>query len=118
MTPKEPPAGVAGWLLVLCAILIVLQPLSIAFAAASVLDSILIRGAAAWIVLGVRMAVAAFGAGAGMALLLRRESGGLVATLALAATAATEAFVVVTPFFPNNRVPGDEPYYVAAIAAA
>jgi hypothetical protein len=36
---------------------------------------------------------------------------------ALVASAATDVFVYTTPYFPNNRMPGDTIYYVAASLA-
>ena len=33
---------------------------------------------------------------------------------ALVISAATDVFVYTTPYFPNNRLPGDTVYYVAA----
>ena len=40
-----------------------------------------------------------------------------LARLALLASAATDLFVYTTPYFPNNRLPGDTLYYVAASLA-
>ena len=40
-----------------------------------------------------------------------------LARLALVASAATDLFVYTTPYFPNNRLPGDTVYYVAASLA-
>jgi hypothetical protein len=40
-----------------------------------------------------------------------------LAKAALVASAAMDLFVYMTPYFPNNRVPGDTPLYVAATLA-
>jgi hypothetical protein len=37
-----------------------------------------------------------------------------LAKIALASAAATDLFVYSTPYFPNNRIPGDTIYYAAA----
>ena len=115
MKPTSAPEGIGGWLLVLCALLIVWQPMILAIAVSGVLRSILLRGFPAFAVLGLRLAVTALGAGAGMALAFRRESAVTMTKVSLAASAATDLFVLLTPYFPGNRVPGDEPYYAAAI---
>ena len=40
-----------------------------------------------------------------------------LARTALLASAATDVFVYTTSYFPNNRLPGDTRYYVAATLA-
>ena len=107
------PAGVGGWLLVLGVLLLAVQPLALASAASAVLPSIEIRGAPAIVVLIARMAVTGVGVAAGLALLFRRESAIALVKFSLTATALMELFVILTRYFPSNRVPGDEPFYIA-----
>ncbi len=101
--------GIAGWLLVLCALLLVWQPLNLALAASSVLDSLPIGGLPLALVLLARVLVTAFGIAAGLALLGRRSGAVGMAKISLALSAAVEVFVYSTPFFPNNRAPGETP---------
>ncbi len=60
---------------------------------------------------------AAIGIGAALALLNRRPSAVAIARWSLIASAATDVFVYTTPFFPNNRMPGDTPFYLAGSLA-
>ena len=53
------PRGVRGWLLVLCLLLLVWQPLGLALVASSVLDELAIRGLSLALVLLLRLLVAA-----------------------------------------------------------
>jgi hypothetical protein len=106
--------GVGGWLLVLCALLLVWHPLSLGLAASSVLDRLPVRGLPLALVLMLRLLVTALGIAAGLALLTRRGAAVALAKTALVASAATDLFVYLTPFYPNNRLPGDTVWYVAA----
>jgi len=109
--------GIGGWLLLLCRLLIVFHPLSLAVTASSVLNAMFIRGASVAIVLILRLVVVAFGVAAGRALQTLRPDAVRFARLALLMSAATDVFVYTTPFFPSNRLPGDTAYYVAASLA-
>lgn len=113
---SEPPGavGVSGWLLVLCVLLLVWQPLSLALVASSALHSLPIRGTGLALVLLARVFVAAFGIAAGLALLGRRSGAVTMAQIALVLSAAMDVFTYTTPFFPNNRAPGETPVYLAA----
>jgi hypothetical protein len=111
------PAGVGGWLLVLCLLLIVWQPLSLGLAASAVLDDLAIRGLPLALMILLRIVVAAFGIAAGLALMNRRPAAVAMAKASLVASAATDTFVYLTPFYPSNRMPGDTPLYVAAALA-
>jgi hypothetical protein len=115
----EAPArvGIGGWLLLLCRLLIVFHPLSLAVTASNVLDAMFVRGASVAIVLVLRLVVVAFGVAAGRALQTLRPDAVRFARLALLMSAATDVFVYTTPFFPSNRLPGDTTYYVAASLA-
>src|SRR6185503_15408361 len=109
---RRPRAG--GWLLVLCRLLIVGHPLGLAVTAPNALGAIGVRGAPVAIVLVVRLLVVAFGVAAGRALQHVRPGAVALAKTALLMSAATDVFVYTTPYYPNNRQPGDTPLYVAA----
>ncbi len=110
-------AGVGGWLLVLCLLLMVWQPVNVGLSASRVLDSLAFRGAPAVLVLALKLVVAALGVGAGLAMLGGRSGALTLARIALVAAAATDVFVDLTPYFPSNRVPGETPVVVAASLA-
>jgi hypothetical protein len=109
--------GVRGWLLVLCRLLIVGHPLSLAVTAPNALNAIAVRGVAVAIVLVGRLLVAAFGVAAGRALQNVRPGAPKFATTALLMSVAADIFVYTTPYYPNNRLPGDTTWYAAASLA-
>lgn len=109
--------GVGGWLLVLCALLLVWHPLSLGLVASSTLDRLPVRGLPFALALLLRLLVTALGIAAGLALLTRRGAAVALAKTALVASAATDLFVYLTPYYPNNRLPGDTVWYVAASLA-
>jgi len=113
----DAPRRVGGWLLVLCRLLIVLHPLSLAVTASNVMNALFVRGAPVAIVLLMRLAVVAFGVAAGRMLQNVRPGAVELARLALLASAALDVFVYTTPFFPSNRMPGDTTFYVIASLA-
>jgi hypothetical protein len=119
MTDQEPltPSGVGGWLLVLCVLLLVWQPISLGLVASGLLDRLFIRGVPLALVLGARIVVTAFGIAAGLALLARRPAAVAMAKASLIASAATDMFVYTTRYVPTNRLPGDTPIVVAASLA-
>ena len=114
MTEVNGPTGVGGWLLVLCALLIVWQPLTLGLIASGALDALVVRGLPAALVLAARVLVTALGIAAGLALFGRRPAALTMAKVSLAASAATDVFVYATPYFPGNRMPGEAPIYIAA----
>jgi hypothetical protein len=111
------PAGVGGWLFVLCLLLLVGQPVSLGFIASNALDALPVRGTPLAFALLVRLLVAAFGIAAGLALLGGRAAAPTLARISIVASAATDAFVYSTSLFPNNRMPGDTEIVVAASCA-
>jgi hypothetical protein len=113
--PPAPPIG--GWLLVLCLLLLVWQPLSFGLVASGVLNRLAIRGWPFALVLLLRVVVTAFGIAAGLALLRRHPAAVTIAKASLVASAATDAFVYTTPYFPNNRIPGDTTIVLAVSLA-
>ena len=104
-------------MLLLSRLLIVWQPLNLAAAGMSAFGSISTRGPAVAVVLAIRLIVTAIGIAAGIALSNRRPGAVVLAKVALVCSAATDLFVYTTPYFPNNRMPGDTKYYVAASLA-
>jgi hypothetical protein len=108
---------VGGWLLLLCRLLVVFHPLALAVTASNALDALQARGTAVALILILRLIVVGFGMAAGRALQQVQPGAVTLARAALAASAATDVFVYTTPYFPNNRVPGDTPLYVAATLA-
>jgi hypothetical protein len=108
---------VGGWLLLLSRLLVVFHPLALAVTASSVLGSLSARGVAVALILLLRLVVVGFGMAAGRALQHVSPGALTLAKAALLASAATDLFVYTTPFFPNNRPPGDTTYYVAASLA-
>jgi hypothetical protein len=109
--------AVGGWLLLLCRLLVVFHPLSLAATAAGAMGSLSARGTAVVSILALRLAVVGFGMAAGRALQNLQPNAVLLAKAALVASAATDVFMYTTPYFPNNRPPGDTIYYVAATIA-
>jgi hypothetical protein len=110
-------AGVKGWLLLLSRLLIVWQPLNLAVAGMGAIGAMGVRGPAVAIILVVRTIVIAVGVAAGIALSNRHAGAVSLAKVALALSAATDLFVYTTPYFPNNRAPGDTIFYIAASMA-
>lgn len=117
MTTTNEPPRLRGWLLLLSRLLIVWQPLNLAVAGMGALNSLSVRGAAVVAVLALRAVVAAVGVGAGIALTNRHAGAVTLAKVALICSAATDLLVYTTPYFPNNRMPGDTKYYIAASLA-
>lgn len=107
--PEPVKSGVGGWLLVLCALLLVVQPLDLGLAASSVLDSIAVRGTPLVLLVVTRVLVAALGVASGLALLGRRPAAVAMAKVSLLLSAATALLVYATPYWPNNRLPGETP---------
>jgi hypothetical protein len=106
--------SVGGWLLLLCRLLVVFHPLSLAVTASGALGALALRGAPVALILVGRLIVVGFGMAAGRALQTLQPGAVTLAKAALLASAATDVFVYTTPYFPNNRLPGDTIYYVAA----
>jgi hypothetical protein len=104
--------AIGGWLLVLCLLLLVWQPLSLALTASALLNRLSLRGLPFALVLLLRVVVTAFGITAGLALLRRRAAAVSLAKASLVASAATDVFVYTTSYYPSNRLPGDTPIVV------
>jgi hypothetical protein len=113
MRERERATGIGGWLLVLCALLLIWHPFNFALAASSVLDALPLRGLPLALVIAGRLLVTAVGIAAGIALLARRPAAVTLAICALAASAAADLFVYTTPYMPSNRLPGSTKWFVA-----
>jgi hypothetical protein len=109
----DPDTRAAGWLLVLCGCLALWQPLNLAAAAATALAALPIRGWPLGFLLMVRIGVTALGVAAAVAIIDRRPAALALARAALVLSCATDLFVYSTSIFPNNRMPGETPLYVA-----
>jgi hypothetical protein len=105
--------GIGGWLLLLCLLLLVGQPISVAISSARALDSIAMRGTPLALVLVARMMVAGVGIAAGIALAGCRRGAAAFAKGSLALSAAMDLFAYTTRYLPNNRPPGTTPFVIA-----
>jgi len=111
---REMKSGVGGWLLLLCLLLLVGQPVRLAFGAASALNALAWRGAGLALVVLAQILVAGVGVAAGIALFGGRRGAATFAKWSLVLSAAMDLFVYTTPFLPNNRLPGTTPLFVLA----
>src|SRR4029077_20789732 len=109
--------GVGGWLLLLCRLLVVFHPLSLAVTASGALGALPVRGTAVVLILLLKLVVVGFGMAAGRALQSLQPGAVTLAKAALLASAVTDLFIYTTPYFPNNRPPGDTVYYIVASLA-
>ena len=96
-----------GWLLVLCAVLLVWQPLTFALEAASALQTLGMRGAAGALELAAHGSVAALSFAAGWALWQESPAGPLLATFAVAAGGLTGVQSLYWSVLPSNIFPSD-----------
>jgi len=108
------PRGVGGWLLLLCLLLLVGQPINLAIGAARALGSLPMRGLPLALTMMGQLMVAGIGVGAGLALLGSRRGAATFAKGSLLLSAGMDLFVYSTPFVPNNRLPGTTPLFVIA----
>jgi hypothetical protein len=111
---QNPSSGIRGWLFVLCRVLMVYQPASLAVSAATALNSMPSRGPKVLVAVAVRVLAAGISVAAGLALTNRHPQAVTIARVALFISAASDVFILTTSFYPNNRPPGDTPLYVAA----
>jgi hypothetical protein len=72
-----------------------------------------VRGLPLVILLVARLLVTGIGVAAGLALAGRRMGAPVLAQAALWLSALVALVTYLTPYFPNNRMPGDTPLYVA-----
>jgi hypothetical protein len=93
------------------------QPLIFAFTAAGALGALAIRGLPLALLMAARLAVTGFGLSAGLALSNQRPGAVRLAIAALGLSAASDVFTLSTSIWPNNRMPGDTPFYIAGVLA-
>jgi hypothetical protein len=98
---------IRGWLLVLCVLLLVWQPFSLALTTAETLEGLSLRGPGLAIILIVRLLAAGLGIAAGIALFRRQAGAVSIAKASLVFSAVVDTLVYATPYYPNNRPPGD-----------
>ena len=98
---------IRGWLLVLGVLLLVWQPLNLALTAPHAIDELSLRGPGLAIVLAARILAAGGGIAAGLALFGRRPAAVSLAKVSLVFSAAVDVLAYATPYYPNNRPPGD-----------
>jgi hypothetical protein len=108
------PRPIGGWLILLCRLLLVYQPVSLALSASAALNSWPTRGPKVLVAIAIRVIVTGVNIAAGLALTNRAPSAVRLAQAALLLSAASDVFILTTSFYPNNRPPGDTPFYVAA----
>ena len=92
---------------VLAALLLVLQPLSLAFVMSGLIDELSTRGAGLAIILLARLLAAGLGIAAGLSLFQRRPGAVTIAKASLVFSALVDIVAYATPYVPNNRPPGD-----------
>jgi hypothetical protein len=112
----QPPPAVGGWLLVLVLLLLAWGPIESGLMIAGALAAIPIRGPTLAAALVLRICVTALGIAAGLALLGRRTAAVTLTRVFLVLSAVLDIAIDLTPYVPNNRMPGDERYYVAGTA--
>jgi len=103
-----------GWLGLLSRVLILWAPLSLGLVGSSALRSLAVRGLPLALVLLGKVVVAAVGVAAGLALWTHRPGAVTLARASLLLSAAADVFVYSTPYFPDNRPPGDSTLILAA----
>jgi len=113
----DAPVGIGGLLGLLCRVLVLWQPLSFGLVASGALNSLSLRGLPLALAIVGRLAVAAFGVAAGLALWRRRPGAVAMAATSLVLSAAADIFVYTTPYFPHNRPPGDATLILGASLA-
>jgi hypothetical protein len=98
---------VRGWLLVLCALLLVWQPLNLGMTMAGQVDALSLRGPGLAVILLARLLAAGLGIAAGLSLFQVRPGAVTIAKASLVYSAIVDVIVYATPYSPNNRPPGD-----------
>jgi hypothetical protein len=108
---------VRGWLLVLCALLLVWQPLNLSLTTAGLVDELSRRGLGLAVILLARLVAAGLGIAAGLSLFQLKPGAVTLAKASLAFSAIIDVIVYATPYSPNNRPPGDATIILAVSLA-
>jgi hypothetical protein len=98
---------VRGWLLVLCALLLVWQPLNLGLTMAARIDRLSVRGPGLAIMLLAQLLAAGVGIAAGLSLIQLRPGAVGLAKTSLIFSAIVDVAVWGTPYVPDNRPPGE-----------
>jgi len=98
---------IRGWLLVLCGLLLVWQPINLAMTMSGLVDELSSRGAGLGLILLARLLAAGLGIAAGLALFQLKPGAVSIAKASLAFSAIIDLVAYATPYSPNNRPPGD-----------
>ena len=106
-----------GWLLLLCVVLLVWQPLSFAVEAASTLPTLGMRGSAAVLELAFYAFVAAVSAAAGWALWQSSPAGRSLAAVAISLVTVAGVQGLYWSVLPSNVFPADRLPIAALIVA-
>jgi len=102
-----PDTRIRGWLLVLCALLLVGTPLLFAYSTSLAISTLGRRGPGFVVILVARLMAVSFGIAAGLALARRRPGAVGIARAALVVSAAVDLLTYLTPFFPRNLPSSD-----------
>jgi hypothetical protein len=108
------PQGIGGWLQVLVRMLTLWHPVVYGLSCASAFSAVAVRGPVTAVVIVARLLCVAIGVAAGMALRTGRETAVTLAMVSLALSAAMDAYVYNSSYYPSNMQPGQAPLYVAA----
>jgi hypothetical protein len=111
---KKNTMRIRGWLLVLCALLLVWQPLNLALTISGGIDRLTLRGPGFALVLVARLFAAGVGIAAGLSLFQRRPGAVEIAKASLIFSATVDVAIYLTPYSSNNRPPGDATIVLAA----
>lgn len=103
--------------LILGGLLLAWHPLSAMVHIATDVGALPIRGIGLAFGILARLLVVGVGVGAGITLVGRRPEAVRFALTAMVLSGLLDLFVYTTPIFPNNRMPGDTPFYIAGSAA-
>jgi hypothetical protein len=98
--------GIGGWLLVLCLLLTIVEPLSLAIAWSGSVPQIVERGTPAVLLFGARVAVSATGVAAGLAIWRRKPHGATLGKAFFAAATLVSAMAYGTSILPDRPPPG------------
>jgi hypothetical protein len=88
-------------------LLLIWQPVTLAFVMSGLIDELSARGPGLAIILLARLLGAGLGIAAGLALLQRRPGAVVLAKASLVFSAIVDVVAYTTPYTPNNRPPGD-----------
>ena len=100
--------------MLLCALLLIGQPISTGLVASGMLGLLAVRGLPVALIVLLRVLATGFGVAAGLALLGLRPGGLVMTRISLVASATTDLIIYLAPYFPSNRAPGETPVYVLA----